>query len=118
LHGNAEAYVGGWGALSAPVSVLARKFTARGGQNRTGFSDPEVERLLAEAEAEQRLGTRVELVRAAQRRLSELVPWIPVAYAQNLFASSKRVATLPFRVVESWYEFPRLLAEVEVRDAP
>lgn len=108
LHGHAEGYIGGWGALAAPVSVLARKFTAAGGQNRSGFSDPEVERLLAGAAREPRLGPRVELVREAGRRLAELVPWAPVAYAENIFVASTRLERIPFRVVDSWYEFPRL----------
>ncbi len=116
LHGHAETYVGGWGALSAPVSVLARKFTAAGGQNRTGFTDPEVERLLGLAAAEPRPGVRMDLVRAAARRLDALVPWIPLVHAETLFVASPALQGLDFPVVGSWYEFPRLLGKVSWRE--
>ncbi|MAG57881.1 MAG: hypothetical protein CMJ83_16475 [Planctomycetes bacterium] len=114
LHGNAEGYVGGWGALAMPVSVLAKKCATGGVQNRLGFSDATVDRTLAEAATAVRMGERVAGARTAQRRIRELTPWIPLVYADYLFVARAEVKGLVIDVVDSWYEWPRNLWRIRV----
>ena len=113
LHGRAEGFVGGWGTLLMPATMLARKFRTAGEQNRTGFSDPEVDVLLDAALAAPAYGERIRAVRAAQRRILELMPWIPLVHADYVLVAEAALTGLDgITVIDSWYEFPRLLPRV------
>lgn len=116
LGSEAEAFVGGYGGGSMPATVLKRKFASDGGQNRGGFSDPILDQAFRDLERETVLGPRVSRIHAVLERLDELTPWIPLASVDVLFASTSRVRLGDIRTVDSWYEFPRFLWQVEVSD--
>ena len=109
LGGRAEAFVGGWGALRMPVTVLARKVGTDGAQNRGHFSHPGIDKALGDAAASALNADRMASVREIQLMLDEQVPWIPLAYPDYLFAVRVEIEGLTFGLVDSWYEWPRHL---------
>ncbi|NRA96489.1 MAG: ABC transporter substrate-binding protein [Planctomycetes bacterium] len=118
LRGRAEGFVGGWGSLRMPVTVLARKVGTGGAQNRGGFSHPPIDEALRSAAATVPAAERVARVREIQRTLDQQVPWIPLAYPDYLFAVRAKIEGVTFGVVDSWYEWPRHLWRARWKPKP
>jgi peptide/nickel transport system substrate-binding protein/oligopeptide transport system substrate-binding protein len=64
-----------------PENFLAVLFSARSGENHTGYSNPEVERLLAEAAVERDSARRRALYLDAQARILDDAAIVPVYHA-------------------------------------
>jgi peptide/nickel transport system substrate-binding protein len=62
-----------------------------GAENYTGFSDPEVDALLAAAESEMAPARRLELLQRAQRRALEALPVLPLTVRWSFVGVSDRV---------------------------
>jgi len=62
-----------------------------GADNFTGYSDPEVDRLLAEAEEEMSPARRLELLQQAQRRALAALPVLPLTVRWGYLGVSDRV---------------------------
>lgn len=118
LGGRAEGFVGGWGALRMPVTVLARKVATGGAQNRGEYSNPDIDQSLRQAAAATSDADRMSRVSGIQRDLASEAPWIPLVYPEYLFAVRTGLEGVMFGVVDSWYEWPRNLWRARWKPEP
>lgn len=66
--------------------------TVRGSANNVAFfKDPEVDRLLIEAQGVIDQGSRARLYRAVQDRIGDEVPWVPIAHSEFVVAARKEI---------------------------
>jgi len=68
----------GWNGDYADPFTFLEIFTKVSGNNHSGWSDPELERLLAEANARRDPSARLELLRQAEARLAAGAPVMPL----------------------------------------
>lgn len=61
-----------------PENFLETQFHSRSDLNNTGYSNPEVDRLLEQAVAEGDAAKRLALYRQAEQRIVDDAPWIPL----------------------------------------
>lgn len=61
-----------------PENFLETQFYSRSELNNTGYSNPEVDRLLEQAMTERDTGARLALYRQAEQRIVDDAPWIPL----------------------------------------
>lgn len=61
-----------------PENFLETQFHSKSELNNTGYSEPEVDRLLDEAMAEADTATRLALYQQAEQRIVDDAPWIPL----------------------------------------
>ncbi len=121
-----DGFIGGWGGLLDPGDNLGKKFHSRGSQNYMGYSNTEVDRLLARARAlpPQRRGEARRLYRELVERVTADAVFLPLAYPDYVFAADARLSLGPYSqpampeesgkaqlagppVMDSWYEFPK-----------
>ncbi len=75
----------GWiGNFADPEGEFLRQYRCESPDNRTGFCDPEFERLFSQAELEPDRGKRLALVREAEQIMMDAQPLIPMfVYTQH-----------------------------------
>lgn len=61
-------------------------------QNIAFFRDPEVDRLLSQAQVVTEQRSRAALYRQVQERIAEQVPWVPIAHSEYVVAARKELA--------------------------
>jgi ABC-type oligopeptide transport system substrate-binding subunit len=84
-----------------PENILDLKFHSESPLNNTGFSDPEIDRLLEEARVEQDPERRMDIYREVERTLVQDAVWIPLYFGQA------HVVVRP--EVQGWFEPPMVL---------
>lgn len=77
---NYEVARDGWGADYVDPMTFLDIFQSTSGQNNTGYNNPEYDKVIAEARAEQDASKRFELLRQAEDMLMEDMPVIPLYY--------------------------------------
>ncbi|TAG30257.1 MAG: peptide ABC transporter substrate-binding protein, partial [Verrucomicrobia bacterium] len=83
--GDFELLRSSWVAdYDAPETYLTL-FTADSGQNFTGWSDPEYDRLISRAARTSATADRFELLRQAETRLLEAVPILPLYVNTHIY---------------------------------
>lgn len=94
---SAVAYFG-WGCATGDASDFLNacvhspdQVLGLGAENHSGFSDPLVDALIAAAEREMDLGTRLDLLHRAQQRVLELLPILPLTVRWGHLGVSTRV---------------------------
>ncbi len=108
-----DAFIGGWGGLLDPGDNLAKKFATGGSQNYMGYSNAEVDALLARVRAlgpRQRVQARRLYLRLVNLLTAEAV-FLPLAYPDYVFAADARLEGLGEFVCDSWYEFAKFAHE-------
>jgi peptide/nickel transport system substrate-binding protein/oligopeptide transport system substrate-binding protein len=81
LEGKLPIFRYGWVAdVPEPENFLYRLFHSRGPSNFTRYGNPQVDRLLDRARAEQDYLKRIELYRQAERQIMDDSPVIPLSY--------------------------------------
>jgi ABC-type transport system substrate-binding protein len=77
--GNQELYSLGWIAdYPDPQNFLEINFRTDSGNNQSGYSNPEVDDLFDEADAEEDPARRLELYQQAEQIIVDEEPWIPL----------------------------------------
>lgn len=61
-----------------PENFLETQFHSKSELNNTGYSNPEVDRLLEQAMTESDAATRLSLYRQAEQRIVDDAPWVPL----------------------------------------
>ncbi len=61
-----------------PENFLETQFHSKSELNNTGYSNPEVDRLLEQAMTESDTATRLSLYRQAEQRIVDDAPWVPL----------------------------------------
>lgn len=77
---NYEVARDGWGADYVDPMTFLDIFQSKSGQNNSGYNNPEYDKIIAEARAEQDASKRFELLRQAEDMLMEDMPVIPLYY--------------------------------------
>ena len=96
-NGEPDLFLLGWGFTGDPGVFLNPLFMLYPGSSKNIMSaSPEFVRLLARAEETGDDGKRGELYAAAQRRLQEDLPLIPLFYLNQTVAYNKRLRGLRF----------------------
>ncbi len=72
-----------------PENFLDILFHSESGNNHTGYSNPEVDRLLEQARTEPIEDVRFELYNRAERLILQDAPWIPLWYSGDRFVLVK-----------------------------
>jgi peptide/nickel transport system substrate-binding protein len=90
-------YTSAWTQKSTPDLFLGRTITSGASWNETHLSDPEIDRLLAEARANADPDERTRLYTDAMQRVHDAACWIIVGYGSLLHAGSQGFSweTLP-----------------------
>lgn len=104
----------GWDVPSGDAgSMYAAMFHTRGqregyGQvNRGAYSNPEVDRLVIEADSTPDVAKRHEILQGATKILMQDIPMIPLHYEQDIYAAKKSVEFTPRADKFIWaYEIP------------
>ena len=93
--GEADMFMIGWGYTGDPgVFMNPLYMLDPGGRGRVMAAGPDFARLLTQAEATDDDGRRGELYAAAQRRLQEDMPLIPLYYLTHVVAYNRRLQGL------------------------
>lgn len=96
----------GWiGDFVDPINFL-ECFTTGNGNNRTGFSSPQYDALIAEAVRTLDAHTRLHILQEAERLLLEEVPLIPLYFYTNTFLKSPKLNGL----------YPNILGYISFKD--
>ena len=88
---NQDACIIGWGSPFDPDDHTYKVFTTDAGDNYTGYSDAEVDRILAEARHTDDTSLRKELYFQFQEALTEKMPYTFLAYVDASYAVNKRI---------------------------
>ncbi len=67
-----------------PQNFLSLMLTTTGAENYTGYSNPQYDKLCAQADAETDQAKRVALYRQAEKIVIDDAPWIPLYYQRDL----------------------------------
>lgn len=88
--GDQQIFVIGWTAEPDPDQMLPSLFDTSSikGQNRTEYSNPEVDKLLAEARKELDKEKRKDLYEQIQKIIMEDAPWVPLYYDNFVIAAN------------------------------
>lgn len=74
-----------WGAdYLDPQNFLSLLLATTGTENHTGYSNPEYDKLCAQADSESNQAKRTELYRKAERMVVDDAPWVPLYYQRDL----------------------------------
>ncbi len=66
-----------------PEDILDILFNSKSHQNNTGYSNPEVDRLLVQARTEQDSAKRMTLYQQVEQLILADVPWVPLYYGRD-----------------------------------
>lgn len=112
--GNFDIFLLSWiGDYLDPATFLKIMRTGDG-NNRTGFSDPEYDRLLAEANQQSSIARRYALLAEAEAILLEALPILPVSWARNMFLLHPAVSGFASKpLMDQPYKFIRLATDEE-----
>jgi len=109
-NGHFDIFQLGWiGDYMDPITFL-KIFITGGGNNRTGFSDPEYDRLLEQQARESDPDRRMAMLRRMETILMEAMPIIPNSWSNNIFLLSPDVKGMaPTKMIEDFpYKHVRL----------
>jgi peptide/nickel transport system substrate-binding protein len=106
-----DAYIGGWGGLLDPGDNLYKKYHSRGSQNRTGYSNPQVDAWLEEARRTTDREQAVALYEKIVAQITREAVSLPLAYPDYLFALRPELAGIEEYTLDSWYELTKYAAE-------
>lgn len=74
-----------WGAdYLDPQNFLSLLLTTTGTENHTGYSNPEYDKLCAQADVERDQKKRIALYQKAERIVVDDAPWVPIYYQKDL----------------------------------
>jgi peptide/nickel transport system substrate-binding protein len=90
---------------------VASLLTDRGGQNRMRYCNPDVDRLIVEAERANDRATKIELYSRLQKIISDDLPQIYLWYPANVLAARTRVKNISIEPSGSWYFIAKLTLE-------
>jgi peptide/nickel transport system substrate-binding protein len=90
---------------------VASLLTDRGGQNRMRYCNPEVDRLIAEAERANDRPAKVAIYAKAQKIVSDELPQIYLWYPANVLVARARVGNIHLEPSGSWYFITKLTLE-------
>ena len=68
-----------------PENIIDLHFYSASRQNNTGYSNPEVDRIILQARTEADTTKRLQLYQQAEQIILEDAPWIPLYYGQDHF---------------------------------
>lgn len=91
---NQDCCIIGWGSPFDPDDHTYKVFSTGAGDNYTGYSNPEVDRLLAEARRTTDDDARKEIYRQFQEELTENLPYTFIAYVDASYAVRKGIIGL------------------------
>ncbi len=83
---NQDSCIIGWGSPFDPDDHTYKVFTTDAGDNYTGYSNEEVDRLLTEARHTRDTDQRTELYREFQEALTQAMPYTFIAYVDASYA--------------------------------
>jgi peptide/nickel transport system substrate-binding protein len=106
-----DGYIGGWGGLLDPGDNLYKKYHSRGSQNRTGYSNPKVDKLLEEARRTTDRKKAIPLYEKVVALVTRDAVFLPLAYPDYLFAARAELTGIEDYTLDSWYEFTKYAAE-------
>jgi peptide/nickel transport system substrate-binding protein len=106
-----DGYIGGWGGLLDPGDNLYKKYHSKGSQNRTGYSNPKVDKLLEEARRNTDRKKAIPLYEKIVALVTKDAVFLPLAYPDYLFAARAELAGIEDYTLDSWYEFTKYAAE-------
>jgi ABC-type transport system substrate-binding protein len=107
-------------ALDSIADALAKKqfylriaalLTDRGGQNRMRYCNPQVDRLIVEAERADDRPTKIGLYAKIQKIVSDELPQIYLWYPANVLVARTRVRDIQLEPSGSWYFITKLTLE-------
>lgn len=110
-----DTFIGGWGSLLDPGDNLYKKYHSRGSQNRTGYSDAQVDAWLEQARSAPSREAAIELYVKIVERVTEAAVFLPLAYPDYLFAARAEIDGIEDYTLDSWYEFTKYAAEWKSR---
>lgn len=88
---NQDCCIIGWGSPFDPDDHTYKVFSTGAGDNYTGYSDQEVDRILADARHTENKEKRLRLYREFQDRLTEAMPYTFIAYVDADYAAKKSI---------------------------
>jgi len=106
-----DAYIGGWGGLLDPGDNLYKKYHSKGSQNRTGYSNRDVDKWIEEARRTTDRQKATDIYERIVRQITEDAVFLPLAYPDYVFASRADLAGIGEFTLDSWYEFTKYAAE-------
>jgi peptide/nickel transport system substrate-binding protein len=106
-----DGYIGGWGGLLDPGDNLYKKYHSKGSQNRTGYANAEVDKLLEEARRTTDRTKAIPLYEKIVALVTKDAVFLPLAYPDYLFAARAELAGIEDYTLDSWYEFTKYASE-------
>lgn len=106
-----DGYIGGWGGLLDPGDNLYKKYHSKGSQNRGGYSNAQVDKLLEEARQTTDRKKAIALYEKVVAQITKDAVFLPLAYPDYVFATRGDLAGLEEYTLDSWYEFTKFAAE-------
>jgi peptide/nickel transport system substrate-binding protein len=107
INGQYDMIIGGWNC--SPITDLTPFFGTAGHLNYTGYTNEEVDQLLASARGAVGDGATVLAYSSLQKKLAEELPYISIAYRNKAVFTSKNVSgdihpveSDVFRGMEAW----------------
>jgi peptide/nickel transport system substrate-binding protein len=94
-----------------PGDNLYKKYHSKGSQNRTGYSNRDVDKWLEEARRTTDRQKATDIYERIVRQITEDAVLLPLAYPDYLFASRADLAGIGEFTLDSWYEFTKYAAE-------
>ncbi|MGE8104491.1 ABC transporter substrate-binding protein [Allorhizobium sp. NPDC080224] len=91
LAGNFQLYIGNWSGRADPDPTLNTFFGSKGSQNLNGYSNPELDKLLADARTEVRQEERVALYSKINEILLGDLPTIPLYHPSWIYGARANV---------------------------
>ncbi len=90
---------------------IAALLTDRGGQNRMRYCNPQVDRLIVEAERANDRAAKIALYAQVQKIVSDELPQIYLWYPANVLVARTRVRNILLDPSGSWYFIAKLTLE-------
>ena len=90
---------------------IARVLTERGGQNRMRYCNPQLDRLIVEAERVKDRQAQTMLYSQIQKTVAEELPQIYLWYPANVLVARSRVGNIQIEPSGSWYFITKLTLE-------
>ncbi len=91
LAGNFQLYIGNWSGRADPDPTLNTFFGSKGSQNLNGYSNPELDKLLADARSEVRQEQRIALYTKINEILLADLPTIPLYHPSWIYGAQAGV---------------------------
>jgi ABC-type transport system substrate-binding protein len=90
---------------------IASLLTDRGGQNRMRYCNPQVDRVIVEAERANDRPAKLDLFSKIQKTVSEELPQIYLWYPANVLVARVRVGDIQIEASGSWFFIAKLTLE-------